>query len=309
MQRLHYIDNLKAIAIICVVLGHVCSITNIPWMVSIIYSFHMALFFSISSCLIALSDNNIDLRKKTEQLLIPYMSISFVAMAKHGFSSAAVSGYLMSETRWGYWFLPTLFLLFVLIKLVLWSKKLYKSNIVLFIISIFVIECLLWVLKCCLPAPVADFFCMRHLVTYWPFFILGYLYKKNISSGNVIAWVAFCIWILVVYTDIRFNFSNEMTRMCGRFAAVIFLFGINKYINKCYRYFTDIGKASLSIYLFHYFLLSYIGHFMDCMERVLLTLLGSALIISACCVLHYKIIVNSKILSLLFMGKYKKYAL
>lgn len=31
-------------AIFCVVLGHIGGITSIPWLVEIIYSFHMALF-------------------------------------------------------------------------------------------------------------------------------------------------------------------------------------------------------------------------------------------------------------------------
>lgn len=43
------IDAAKGIAIILVVLGHVC--TGIPWLVKWIYSFHMPLFFMISGYL------------------------------------------------------------------------------------------------------------------------------------------------------------------------------------------------------------------------------------------------------------------
>ena len=120
IKRLYFIDNLKMTAIFCVVLG----ITSIPWLVEIIYSFHMALFFAASSYVLAINGRVLSNKKKAQQLLIPYISICMLAITLHGFTVDAIKGYFLSETRWGYWFLPTLWLLFCLIKI----KSLFKFS-------------------------------------------------------------------------------------------------------------------------------------------------------------------------------------
>lgn len=47
-KRIEYIDLAKAIAILLMVLGHCASLNDIPLIRSVIYSFHMPLFFIIS---------------------------------------------------------------------------------------------------------------------------------------------------------------------------------------------------------------------------------------------------------------------
>ena len=97
IKRLYFIDNLKMTAIFCVVLGHIGGITSIPWLVEIIYSFHMALFFAASSYVLAINGRVLSNKKKAQQLLIPYISICMLAITLHGFTVDAIKGYCFSS--------------------------------------------------------------------------------------------------------------------------------------------------------------------------------------------------------------------
>ena len=77
-KRLDYLDYSKGIAIILVVLGHICSGGNIK---TYIYSFHMPLFFITSGYLFNYS--NVKslkefINKKAKAYLIPYITFSII---------------------------------------------------------------------------------------------------------------------------------------------------------------------------------------------------------------------------------------
>ena len=48
VNRIEYIDTAKAVAILCVIIGHCYWIKCIPYGIDAIYSFHMSLFFIVS---------------------------------------------------------------------------------------------------------------------------------------------------------------------------------------------------------------------------------------------------------------------
>ena len=65
-KRIEYLDIAKGIAIICVIIGHSCGdITR-----SIIYTFHMPLFFIISGYF---CKGKVELVKNTKKLIVPYV--------------------------------------------------------------------------------------------------------------------------------------------------------------------------------------------------------------------------------------------
>ena len=291
-------------AIFCVVLGHIGGITSIPWLVEIIYSFHMALFFAASSYVLAINGRVLSNKKKAQQLLIPYISICMLAITLHGFTVDAIKGYFLSETRWGYWFLPTLWLLFCLIKINM--IKLFRSSTFLFIIIAVAIEFFLCLCKLILPPSFVEFFCIRHLVTNWPLFILGYLYHDlHILHGKKILLFSLFVWISVLFLSLALGISNEIIRMCGRFAAVLFFFNTyQRILNVDIAYISYIGIASLKIYIFHYFILQFIPACkMGGIYSLLISLFGSCLIILICCIWHYQVIQRFNILQVLFCGK------
>lgn len=72
-QRLEYIDIVKGIGILLVVLGHV---TTNKEVYHFIYAFHMPLFFIISGMF--LHDKPQFIRKQAESLLLPYFSFGLL---------------------------------------------------------------------------------------------------------------------------------------------------------------------------------------------------------------------------------------
>lgn len=308
-ERIHSVDNLKMLAITCVVIGHIAPLFHVNWLINIIYSFHMALFFTLSTYLLSIQNSTIHIKHKAKQLIIPYISICFLSLIFKTFSPEAIKGYFISETRWGYWFLPTLFILYVLLYLTLSAAKNKK---LFWFISIFIFI-VLFLLRKYLPNIIIDFFCIRHLLTYWPFFILGYIFNKTPQLTNKITMAfSLCIWLIVLFFVFKYNYSNETTRMIGRFFSVIFFINMFKsYVNIDIPYITIIGKSSLTIYLFHYYFLALLKNsgikivYNDYIN-LCLTLLSSIFIITFCVLIQSKILIRYSITRLLFLGKYKK---
>lgn len=81
-HRVYWIDALKAIAIISVVIGHSPGIQGYNYIVKYIYSFHIPLFFLISGILfdakMAENDLSAFLQKQARGLLIPYFAWGFL---------------------------------------------------------------------------------------------------------------------------------------------------------------------------------------------------------------------------------------
>lgn len=68
-KRIEYLDSIKALGIILVVIGHYTSFLN-----SFIFLFHMPLFFFISGFLFKYEDNKTLLQKKGKRLMTPYIT-------------------------------------------------------------------------------------------------------------------------------------------------------------------------------------------------------------------------------------------
>ena len=89
-KRLQYVDFLKGFAILCVVVGHIAAFNpKCDLLIDFVYSFHMPLFFFISGFLFH-KKNIVNIQKsiisKVKSLIIPYLSISVLAVVLHGFS-------------------------------------------------------------------------------------------------------------------------------------------------------------------------------------------------------------------------------
>ena len=85
-RRIGYLDFLRGIAIILVVMGHFIQYNlegiSATKCFNFIYAFHMGFFFFISGCTIALSTNEIRwsyylsfVKKKSIQLLVPFFIV------------------------------------------------------------------------------------------------------------------------------------------------------------------------------------------------------------------------------------------
>ncbi|MBK1986959.1 acyltransferase family protein, partial [Sphaerospermopsis aphanizomenoides BCCUSP55] len=75
LQRYVWIDYVKAIGIFLIVYGH-AEITKLEF--SFLWTFHVPLFFLVSGFLSVKDHNQLDIRKKIDRLLLPYIYIYLI---------------------------------------------------------------------------------------------------------------------------------------------------------------------------------------------------------------------------------------
>ena len=147
-NRIAWLDQLKGFSIILMVYGH-----NFPALEEYIYSFHMPLFFIVAGMFHPKKMNITIIKKRVQQILIPYFLWSFMLFGfwlfigrKFGESALLdlsitknFTGIFFAQgdidyMNWGIpmWFLPTIFLTFLLFGLILKIKNKYFQYCILF---------------------------------------------------------------------------------------------------------------------------------------------------------------------------------
>ena len=140
-NRIAWLDQLKGFGIILMVYGH-----NFPALEEYIYSFHMPLFFIVAGMFHPKKMNITIIKKRVQQILIPYFLWSFMLFGfwlfigrKFGESGnldlSITKNFIgiffaqgdINYMNWGIpmWFLPTIFLTFLLFGLILKIKNKY----------------------------------------------------------------------------------------------------------------------------------------------------------------------------------------
>ena len=242
-MRIHWIDNLKAIGIFLVVLGHALPDSLIK---RYIYSFHVPLFFFISGYLFDRSkfDFGQFFKRKFNILVIPYLFFAilsflfwFVVVRNLSISGKALAidplkpllgiFYGIGTGDWrvpmnvALWFLPCLFL----VELIFFFVKKRAFLIIFMILSYFVIFLpfrLPWSLDVALAAIV--------------FYGLGYFYKDRWVLNKYLPLLLGCHLVFcflnspvdmnyLVYGNIFFFFVSA-------YSGVLFYLGISKFIKK-----------------------------------------------------------------------------
>lgn len=146
IKRLDYIDMAKGIGIILVVCGHIVYTREniLVW----ISSFHMPLFFVIAGAMMSIKgESSIDIRKKFNSLIIPYLWFSLidfiidignVLLGKID-TNAFITNAISSITFYGksvLWFLTALFLAEVYFSFILRQKLPVLQIIIIAIIAV-----------------------------------------------------------------------------------------------------------------------------------------------------------------------------
>jgi len=156
-KRIAWLDQLKGFGIILMVYGH-----NFPFLEEYIYSFHMPLFFIIAGIFHPKNINVSTIKKRVRQILLPYFLWSFILFGfwlfigrKFGESAnldlSITKNFIgiffaqgdINYMNWGIpmWFLPTIFLTFLLFGLILKIKNkfLHYSVLIMSIVLGFLI--------------------------------------------------------------------------------------------------------------------------------------------------------------------------
>lgn len=272
-KRIQYIDAIKGFAILLVVMGHVLA-WNFPHDVSIqfedsqsvnvimggvvfqlIYSFHMPLFFLVSGYLSGGKELNcfVLIRKeitgKVKRLLIPYFFTGFIIYLVRG--------------HYGYWFLLTLFELYVCwIFLCFVLSKLKKKGVVVDTVVLILGFLLLKIFHVFSIPPI----CGIELGKFVPFYIpfaFGVLMKRNRAIENMVAsplcfticLIFFCLFFCSRYVSdypILYQISNKFARITSLLACIcvfhVFMIGFSK---KLILLFSYIGTKTMPIYILH----------------------------------------------------------
>lgn len=271
-NRINYLDIVKGIAIILMVIGHIIpskSIIN-----SIIYSFHMPLFIIVSGYFYKEKNLREILQKMIKQFWLPYIiSIIFVYLIKSIINNNFDIIFLLKYTLLGVskkklfslselgalWYIP----FFIVINILFWIiKKISKNNDLklLFLVAIcFFLGLILGYKKIYLPWSIDV------AMTCILFYYIGYILNKYNLLNYIIYNKIFIACMLFVYL-LTFNFGNIeiairkypfglicfMNSISG--CMIIFLISniIDKFLKKTSTILAWYGKYSIYILIFHY---------------------------------------------------------
>lgn len=271
LQRLDWIDVAKGIGILLVVLGHLLRglvsagilAPNEALRVidSVIYSFHMPLFFFLAGIFF---DESITKRgvsgviwSKVETLFYPYVIWSLiqgsveVALARYTNGSETVADVLslLWEPRAQFWFLYALFQIFIVSSIFLSFKSRWISYSFVAIGTV-----LFWLGSSEHLGP------FIHASRMLIFFVLGVLFFR--LGGLLVNWsVRMLVFTLVVFIAAEYFYHQvynlsyadrspfSLALACGGIVATIALANsLSGTFNKAFAY---LGRMSMYIYLMH----------------------------------------------------------
>lgn len=271
VNRIEWLDFMKGIAILFVVMGHVAKEIEEPFTFGyVIIVFEMPLFFMLSGILAnKITKRTVieNYKKKILSLGIPFITVG----GTYAVCTGAVWYYLFDIYHFSYWFLLSLLTCWLIfIPLLKGIRYLFRgqSSIVaslgeLLLFLPFVIHKLLFNY---IPAEIDEALSLNFTFTYYRFFVIGYflgLYYHKLKSSYTL-WASVCltiamIWLIMVNSQmlgyIPMTIQQLILSVC--LAGTIYV---------CYSYSCNVirkivvrwGRGSLDIYVFHVIMMPYL---------------------------------------------------
>ncbi len=278
-QHFKELDILRGMAIVMVLLGHAIilfpiDLHKIPWCNDLfvaVSSVHMPLFFLISgACYSGDKSYETYIVKKVKRLVVPYLTfcavdilscIAFPSLVnRDGTLADMVRSVFLSGG--GYWFLYTLFIIFLIFPFVEKGIQAIKSSTMknAIIGSVLI---LLLTADGLLELPYT--LLMNYVCQYLSYFIVGWLLKKRL--GNIREWLQSrkitpiilttlgVAWVAFVGMIVKFGAFWVLTRLAAIFGiAFFFVLAVVLAEHKCYL-LNEFSKYSLPLYLLNGYLL------------------------------------------------------
>lgn len=314
--RIAYLDSMKGLAILLVVIGHVMQFSfgkNPSDVVTMLSIFHMPIFFYISGYLLykepsSFKDMITRLAKRAASLLVPY----FVFLALWSIFSDVnyVSLVFMGGER--YWFLWILFQLSIFFMFYGYTISGIKKDWIY--ITLLIIPYLFLIL-----IKIFNMGGVNHLVTYYRYFLIGFLCKKYSVFNNLMLRneIVYATGFIMYFLQWRYSCLHNMVLIfMGGIGAIVVLQRLFVVMERSHKsvsllaLLSKVGTKSLSVYVLHYY-------FIPDVERVVsvvldvgnpfiwqltLSLLLSVPIVAASIFIG-QLIESNKYLNLLFFGK------
>lgn len=278
MEKKYYseIDILKGFAIAMVVLGHSVivypvNLHEILWCRTI-YDFvriiHIPLFFLVSGYCFSYRGEYIPyIKKKIARILIPYLVFNALDLIPRMTAGALVNRprglgeglYSIAVEGGAYWFLYSLFMVFLLFPALLPVLKTRRQRIAVF---------LLFVILKMIPSIPAVFL-IKRTVRHLPYFVLGYGLRKSFSIDYLRKTVsehkALCLWTMILFPLVIVLFcpafaaeDSQLIALPLSFLGIISALIVSVLLKEgaIRSMLTEFGKYSLQIYLLNGFTLT-----------------------------------------------------
>lgn len=273
MQRIKWLDYMKGVAILIVVLGHVVKEVGGDFLFpNVIIVCEMPLFFMLSGILANKVQNRTigeNYKKKCRSLFIPFVVVGGTC----ALCIDAIKYFLFDMYHLSYWFLLSLLTCWLMfIPLLKWSKYVFKNTTpilselgrALILLLPFVIYKLL---RNHIPIIIDEALSLNFTFTYYRFFVVGYflgLYYSKLKNPYLLGLSAFLtiatIWLILIDSQIL----NYIPMTLQQLILSVCLAG-TIYVCYCYscnfikKIFARWGRYSLNIYVFHVIIMRYIS--------------------------------------------------
>lgn len=324
-KRIEYIDEIRGLAIILVVVGHLIQFngvsTNNP-VFEFIYSFHMPLFFAISGYITqkvtqitSFKQYILFVKKKIIALIIPLLAWSllvtpfFLAEQWNAIGWNEVRQVIVSP---GLWFLKMLFVILLFYGIFNWISHTTTKNV--FVNFIFSIT----------PPVLISLFVVyigimeANLIMFSYAFYLGVILSKYnkieqfCMTDEVYGLTATVFLVLSTHWVFGGNFIDDIYKITVSTAAFIFFLNLFTKLNinsNAKQALQLFGRYSLAIYVIQFYLCGiYKGYTLIQIENInsiILFVITLAIAIPICyiCVLIAKIIETNKLCNFFLLGK------
>lgn len=271
-DRCQWVDNAKAVGIVLVVLGHVirgmhsAGLPMDPQLFrladSIIYSFHMPLFFFLSGLFFYSSLQKYGtgglLTRKIDTIVWPYLLWSIL----QGMVEASLSRYTNGNVTYGevfsllwqpraqFWFLYALFMIFVVASLI------FRRLPARAILPVFLLAALVYMVQSHLYRNMFLYFITNNLV-YFVFGMLAIRWEhfEKLASWKSLLVTAFCF----VVVEFEFHFvqgkaygNKGPESLIVALTAIVFIVSLAMNMTrKPIKWIIHIGTSSMAIYVMH----------------------------------------------------------
>lgn len=271
--RIAYIDRMKGLIILIVVLAHVYLLSfgmSESWVYKFCSSFEMPLFMFISGFVAYICPTNqMPLRKlyiKFARRIISYICPAFVI----GWCVVLYEVIVLENKNieslnsliWGAWYLKTLALFVCLQAILVRYKNIYIE------LGIVVLAEVLFLLGWKNSPFLYQLFCLEHCFFFYPFFMLGYYFRRynwmeNIKLKNWMFTVSligfFCLLGLHIENHALRFLSERIVRPSFAILVFSYLFVVREGQNsKLEHWLSLIGTKTLDIYVYHGLLIQFL---------------------------------------------------
>ena len=323
-KRDSYMDFLKGIAVVAVIVGH--SISDVPkadFLFQIIYSFHMPLLFFISAYIEEKNREKYTGREsgfllhRMSGLLLPYLSWTILYAAVSGqlldMNAVDFGRILAGYDQSGLWFLPVLFGLKVLHLLYWKMQKKAKRHILFMNLALCLILEIMTVILAVITRQPYIVNMLSYAIPYFAAVVLAehegvqkLIEREWVTAGAMLLYGAG----LPFFSFHNTSWSTQVFRI-GLSVCVIIVcckFRQNWKENCGNRIICIYGQNSLAIYVLHVFFMDYKIYFNGIESAVVVSMLAiaAACAVAAVCIAIARIIENSTWWQLLLLGDRKR---